>query len=137
MPLPVKFSRKTGIKFSRKTDPEQQKRIADRIAAARERVAVQKEKDAEAVERLLQEQADIAFLEMDGEFTKQVETIRLYLRLVSLGSSQNKTVLVSELETLKKILTSMKVIPNAWKWSIEEREKTFKELCDETSTLLL
>ena len=111
-------------------------RIAARIAAARERVAAQKEKDAEAVERLLQEQAAIAFLEKDGKFSKQVEDVRMYLRLVLLGSSHNKADLVSELETLKEILSSMKAMPNAWKGTIEDREKTFKELCDEASSLL-
>jgi hypothetical protein len=137
MPLSVKFSRKTGIKIGRKTDPEQQKRIDARIAAARSRVAAQKEKDAEAVERLLQEQADIAFLEKDGKFSKQVESVRMYLRLVSLDSSPHSKVdLVSSLENLKKILTSMKAMPNAWKGTIEDREKTFKELCAEATSLL-
>ena len=133
--LPLKLSTKTGIKFDSKTNPELQKKIDARIAAARERVAAQKEKDSEAVERLLQEQGDVVSCELDAEFTNQVEIVRMYLRMVSLGSSHNKVDLMSGLEKLKGILSSMKAVPNACLMKIETNEKTFIKLCDEVSLL--
>jgi hypothetical protein len=137
LPKGWKFSRNGVIKSKLSITDKQQERIDARVAAARERVAAKKKEDAEAVERLLQEQADLAFLELDGKFSDQIETIRLYLNFVSIsGSADSKITLVSELEKLKGILTSMKAMPNASQFILESNEKIFNELCDKGTSLL-